>query len=103
MVEEAARNSGFSTGERSGLTSYMRKVVLGHNPPSVFDKRVEQRLCQIHADLGRIGGILKLGITNGADIPELRETARQMLETRVELKELIRGIRDGEYCSSKGK
>lgn len=92
---EAAKHCGFATGKQSGVTRYIREVVLGHDPPSVFDQEVMVELCRLHAGMGRIGGLLKLAVAEGADLPELRVCVRELLAVKDELKELIRDIREG--------
>jgi hypothetical protein len=46
----------------TGLTasSYLRAVALGSAPPSVLDHQAVAALAKIHADEGRLGGLLKM-------------------------------------------
>src|SRR5690242_432986 len=49
-----------------GLTvaQYLRNLGLGYQVPSVIDNRQVDALLKINADLGRLGGLIKLWLTN---------------------------------------
>ena len=49
-----------------GLTvaEYLRNLGLGYQVPSVIDNRKVDALLKINADLGRLGGLIKLWLTN---------------------------------------
>ncbi|MDH5675258.1 MAG: conjugal transfer protein TraJ [Myxococcales bacterium] len=56
--------------DATGLSkaAYLRRVGLGYQPPSALDhERVDQML-RVNADLGRIGGLLKLWLTDDAKL-----------------------------------
>lgn len=46
------------------LSAYLREVGLGTPPRSVVDYEQVAVLAQIHADLDRLGGLLKMWLTN---------------------------------------
>lgn len=48
-------------------SQYIRKVSTGIVPSSKFDKKVIYELSMLHADIGRVGGLLKLWLTNNED------------------------------------
>jgi hypothetical protein len=50
----------------AGLTvaQYLRNLGLGYQVPSVIDNRQVDALLKINADLGRLGGLIKLWLTN---------------------------------------
>lgn len=48
------------------VSAYLRALGIGHNPPSKVDLRAMHELMQIRADLGRLGGLLKLWLTDRA-------------------------------------
>ena len=50
----------------AGLTvaEYLRNLGLGYQVPSVIDNRKVDALLKINADLGRLGGLIKLWLTN---------------------------------------
>jgi hypothetical protein len=96
-VAESAIASGFGTAKRSGAASYARAVVLGYNPPSVFDQQVIAEVCRLHAHLGKIGGLFKLAISEEQGDDTLRVYVSEILKTQREVKELISDIRDGKF------
>jgi translation elongation factor EF-G len=50
----------------AGLTvaEYLRNLGLGYSVPSIIDNRQVDVLLKINADLGRLGGLIKLWLTN---------------------------------------
>ncbi|PTR04633.1 hypothetical protein C8R30_103152 [Nitrosomonas nitrosa] len=50
----------------AGLTvaEYLRNLGLGYSVPSMIDNRQVDALLKINADLGRLGGLIKLWLTN---------------------------------------
>ncbi|PTQ93666.1 hypothetical protein C8R30_1182 [Nitrosomonas nitrosa] len=50
----------------AGLTvaEYLRNLGLGYNVTSIIDNRQVDALLKINADLGRLGGLIKLWLTN---------------------------------------
>ena len=79
------------------VATYLRNVGLGYEVRSVLDHQLIHELAKINADQGRLGGLLKLWLTNDEKLqshePEqlrvnilglldrLRETQAAMLET----------------------
>ena len=57
-IEEMARSTGNST------SAFLRKVGLGYEVHSILDYSRAQDLVKVNADLGRLGGLLKLWLTN---------------------------------------
>lgn len=55
-----------SKAQESGLTvaEYLRNLGLGYQVPSAIDNRQVDALLKINADLGRLGGLIKLWLTN---------------------------------------
>ena len=58
LIEEKATGSGKS------LSSYLRAVGMGYQPKSVLDHKAIGELAKINADLGRLGGLLKMWLKN---------------------------------------
>ena len=58
LIEENARAAGRS------VSSYLRAVGIGYQPKSVLDHRAIEDLAKVNADLGRLGGLLKMWLTN---------------------------------------
>ena len=57
-IEEMARSTGNST------SAFLRKIGLGYEVHSILDYNRAQELVKVNADLGRLGGLLKLWLTN---------------------------------------
>lgn len=55
-----------SKAQDAGLTvaEYLRNLGLGYRVPSVIDNRQVDTLLKINGDLGRLGGLIKLWLTN---------------------------------------
>jgi len=57
-IKDKAREVGLPVAE------YLRNLGLGYQVPSVIDNRQVDALLKINADLGRLGGLIKLWLTN---------------------------------------
>ena len=64
-AERAAIEAGAERVQMS-TAGYLRTLGLGHNPPSKVDLRAIHELGRLRADLGRLGGLLKLWLTDRA-------------------------------------
>ena len=58
MIKAKAYEAGLTIAE------YLRNLGLGYTVPSVIDNRQVDALLKINADLGRLGGLIKLWLTN---------------------------------------
>jgi len=58
MIKAKASEAGLTIAE------YLRNLGLGYTVPSVIDNRQVDALLKINADLGRLGGLIKLWLTN---------------------------------------
>lgn len=65
-IEALAKDAGLSA------SSYLRLIGLGYKPRSVVDMDEVQRLVAISGDLGRLGGLLKLWLTDDAKLDEFK-------------------------------
>jgi uncharacterized protein (DUF1778 family) len=76
-IDEMARTTGNST------SAYLRKVGLGYEVKSVLDFERVAELARINADLGRLGGLLKLWLSNDKRLHgfDLLEQRRLVLAT----------------------
>lgn len=61
-IETMARNSGHS------VSTYLRLIGQGYRVTSIVDYRQVQELAKVNGDLGRLGGLLKLWLTNDAKL-----------------------------------
>ena len=57
-IKENAAKAGLKTAE------YLRRLALGHTIHSVLDTQHVIQLSKINADLGRLGGLLKMWLSN---------------------------------------
>ena len=57
-IKAKAQDAGLSVAE------YLRNLGLGYQVPSVIDNRQVDALLKINGDLGRLGGLIKLWLTN---------------------------------------
>ena len=78
-IEERARAAGLS------VSAYLRTAGLCHPIRSTFDHAAVMELAKVNGDQGRLGGLLKLWLTDrpGIGAPELE--VRQLLEQIGEL------------------
>ena len=94
-IEEMARSTGNST------SAFLRKVGLGCEVRSILDYSRAQELVKVNADLGRLGGLLKLWLTNdkrldGFSQKDLRglilATLSRIESNQAQMRELIKLI-----------
>jgi Mobilization protein NikA len=57
-IKRKAQETGLSVAE------YLRNLGLGYRVPSIIDNRQVDTLLKINGDLGRLGGLIKLWLTN---------------------------------------
>ena len=83
-----------------GLTvaEYLRNLGLGYQVPSIVDSRQVDSLLKINGDLGRLGGLIKLWLTNdkrtkligksqlNLTLDSIRNTQSTMLDVIMKLK-----------------
>ncbi|MCM8735503.1 conjugal transfer protein TraJ [Azospirillum sp. A1-3] len=91
-VNAAERARIEAQAEAAGLSvsAYLRNVGLGHQPRSVVDLDAVEQLIKVNADLGRLGGLLKLWLTDtpgrGAAVADVRELLGYIKDTQDELR-----------------
>jgi hypothetical protein len=64
LPEERAQLQANAMAARMTLSTYLLNVGLGYQVRGVLDQRRIEELLRINADLGRLGGLLKLWLTN---------------------------------------
>lgn len=80
-VREKARQVGLP------VAVFLRNVAVGYEVQSVLDAGYVKELARINADQGRLGGLLKMWLTNderlkrldGLDRPQIEKTIRAVL------------------------
>ena len=60
QIKELAASTGLS------VASYLRNVGLGYQVRGIVDNKRVEELARINGDLGRLGGLLKLWLTDDA-------------------------------------
>lgn len=89
--EERAGIQGRAEAAGLSVSAYLRALGTGHEPRSVYDLSAVDALARVNGDLGRLGGLLKLWLSERpgqgarvADVESLlrhtRELQRRMLE-----------------------
>ena len=92
MIKTKASEAGLTIAE------YLRNLGLGYTVPSVIDNQQVDTLLKINADLGRLGGLIKLWLTNDRrtkyiaksqlhmTLDTIRETQSAMLSEIIKLR-----------------
>ena len=75
-----------TNAERAGLTvaAYLRNVGMGYEIRGIVDNNEVERLAKINGDLGRLGGLLKLWLTNDVRTAQFGETTIRAALSRIE-------------------
>lgn len=88
-----------SSAQAAGLpvAAYLRNVALGYRVTGILDNRRVEELVRVNADLGRLGGLLKLWLTNDERTlhfgePTIRAVLSKIEDTQAQLQDLIRSI-----------
>jgi hypothetical protein len=99
VIEAQARAVGMT------LAAYLRAVGAGYRPRAVVDHDRVHEMLRINGDLGRLGGLLKLWLSddpklNAFDRGQVRQAIlsalRRIEETQAELRAVVRrALRDG--------
>ena len=67
------------------VSSYMRRTALGYRPKPMLDHQTALELIKVNGDLGRLGGLLKLWLSEregeGAEGVEVRRVLNSMEAT----------------------
>ncbi len=89
-IEERAIATGRS------LSSLLRDLALGFEPKALLDLQAVQALVKVNADQGRLGGLLKLWLTErpgtGAPTIEVRRVLQDIEGAQAELRRLIQRL-----------
>jgi hypothetical protein len=89
-IEERAVATGRS------LSSLLRDLALGFEPKAILDQQAVLALVKVNADQGRLGGLLKLWLTDrpgeGAPTIEIRHLLHEIEGAQAELRRLIQRL-----------
>jgi hypothetical protein len=105
LPEERAGLQANARAARKSLSTYLLTVGLGYPMQSILDHKRVEELIRINGDLGRLGGLLKLWLTNDERTAAFTtSTIRALLgkveATQDELRAVIRAVvlpRTGQY------
>jgi hypothetical protein len=79
--EEKAWIAANARAGRLSMSAYARTMALGGNPVHTLDLDEMNKLLKISADLGRLGGLLKMLLTNDERLDEMgREMGRATID-----------------------
>lgn len=79
-ILESANRAGLS------LSTFAKRVCLGQEVESKVDARAVLDLLKINADLGRLGGLLKLWLTEpDQHAPDVRQLLREIMDAKEDL------------------
>jgi len=78
QIELLARQTGHST------SAYLRLLGQGYVPKSIIDNNKVMELARINGDLGRLGGLLKLWLSNDARTAQFGESTLRAALARIE-------------------
>ena len=90
-IEQQARSTGLSK------SSYLLHVGMGYPIRSIVDNHQVEELVTINGDLGRLGGLLKLWLSNGKPVPgidarTIRETLKKIDSTQDQMLVLMQRV-----------
>ncbi len=78
LIEFYAKQTGQST------SAYLRQLGQGYVPKSIMDYGKVMELALINGDLGRLGGLLKLWLTNDVRTAQFGESTVRAVLARIE-------------------
>lgn len=91
QIETQAKAAGLS------LSTFLLNVGLGYTVPGILDNQRVETLAKINGDLGRLGGLLKLWLSDDArtakfDAATLRALLKKIEATQDEMHEIMRAV-----------
>lgn len=74
-------------------SEYLRNLGLGYEPKGQFDQEAIRELVRLHADQGRLGGLLKLWLSErkgeGASASDVRSVLQQIESLQQQMARLV--------------
>ena len=90
--EELDQVIEISARTQLSLSEFVRRVCLGIRIESREDQQARLELLRVHADLGRLGGLLKQALAEGHDKVSVIRLLRQIDQTQAELRDRVRAL-----------
>lgn len=84
LQEEAQAIRLLASNAGLPVATYLRKVGLGYRVHGILDHRRVEELARINGDLGRLGGLLKLWLTDDARTARFGETTILAVLSKIE-------------------
>ena len=95
-ADEADRIAALAKAADHSVSGYLRRVGLGAPPKPVLDQQLVLELIKINGDQGRLGGLLKLWLSErpgaGASAFDVRKLLRQVEATQTLLQTAIKRL-----------
>lgn len=90
LVSEQERKDLLARSQKAGLpvSTFLRSAGLGHRPKSKLDNKVALELLQINGNLGRLGGLLKLWLSefSGSEVSDIHSVLQKIDSTMDEIR-----------------
>ena len=87
QIKASANKAGLS------LSTFSKRVCLGFSVPSLEHQEARIELRRLKGDLGRLGGLVKQALANGADRQTVHQLLRELDARQLELQLAIALIR----------
>lgn len=84
LPEERAQLQKLADAANKSVSSYLLQVGLGYRVKGILDHRRVEELARINGDLGRLGGLLKLWLTNDERTEAFGEATIRALLGKIE-------------------
>lgn len=92
-AEELAEITRNANALKLSRSEYLRQLGLKYQPKGQFDQEAIREMVRVHADQGRLGGLLKLWLSErkgeGAPVSEVRSVLQQIESLQMELARLV--------------
>lgn len=84
LPDERSELQALAATSNQSMSSYLLNVGLGYPVRNVLDNRRVEELMRINGDLGRLGGLLKLWLTNDERTLEFGEATIRAVLSKIE-------------------
>ena len=97
LPDERAELSAQAKAAGLSLSTFLLRVGLGYQVPGILDNQRVEQLAKVNGDLGRLGGLLKLWLSDDArtarfDAPTLRALLKKIEGTQDQMHEIMLGV-----------
>lgn len=84
LPDERSQIQALAATSNQSVSAYLLNVGLGYPVRSIVDNRRVEELMRINGDLGRLGGLLKLWLTNDERTAEFSEATIRAVLSKIE-------------------